>query len=61
MVIGDDDMNIVVRTEDEINKLRQAGKIVGLCHKYLQQFIKPGITTKEIDKYCYYFMLYLLW
>ena len=42
-------MNIVVRTEDEINKLRQAGKIVGLCHKYLQQFIKPGITTKELD------------
>ena len=40
---------IVVRTEDEINKLREAGKVVGLCHKYLQQFIKPGISTKELD------------
>lgn len=40
---------IVVRTEDEINKLREAGKIVGLTHKYLQQFLKPGITTKELD------------
>ena len=41
---------IVTRTEDEIEKLREAGKVVGLCHKYLQQFLKPGITTKELDK-----------
>lgn len=41
---------IVVRTEDEINKLREAGRIVGLTHKYLQQFIKPGISTKELDR-----------
>lgn len=41
---------IVVRTEDEINKLREAGKVVGLCHKYLQQFLKPGISTKELDR-----------
>ncbi len=42
-------MAIIVRNEDEINKLREAGKLVGLTHKYLQQFIKPGITTKELD------------
>lgn len=41
---------IVVRNEEEIEKLRVAGKIVGLTHKYLQQFIKPGISTKEIDR-----------
>ncbi len=40
---------IITRTEDEINKLREAGKIVGLTHKYIQQFIQPGITTKELD------------
>ena len=40
---------IITRTEDEIEKLREAGKIVGLTHKYLQQFLKPGITTKELD------------
>ena len=38
---------IIERNEEEINKLRKAGEIVGLTHKYLQQFIKPGITTKE--------------
>jgi len=41
---------IVVRNEEEINKLREAGKVVGLCHRYLQQFIKPGISTKELDR-----------
>lgn len=41
---------IVVRTEDEINKLREAGKVVGLTHKYLEQFLKPGITTQELDR-----------
>lgn len=41
---------IVVRNEEEINKLREAGKVVGLCHRYLQQFIKPGINTKELDR-----------
>lgn len=40
---------IITRTEDEINKLREAGKVVGLAHKYAQQFLKPGVTTKEID------------
>ncbi len=40
---------IIERNEEEINKLRKAGEIVGLTHKYLQQFIKPGITTKELD------------
>ena len=40
---------IIKRNEDEINKLREAGKIVGLTHKYLQQFLKPGISTKKLD------------
>lgn len=48
---------IIKRNEEEINKLREAGKIVGLTHKYIEQFIKPGITTKEIDKLCKDFIL----
>ncbi|MGN0966867.1 MAG: type I methionyl aminopeptidase [Candidatus Coprovivens sp.] len=40
---------IVTRTEDEIEKLRMAGKVVGLTHKYLQQFLKPGISTLELS------------
>lgn len=40
---------IVSRNEDEINKLRYAGKVVGLTHKYLEQFLKPGISTRELS------------
>ena len=39
----------MIKTEEEIELLRIAGQIVGDTHKYLMQFIKPGITTEEID------------
>lgn len=41
---------ITIRTQTEIAKLREAGRIVAKTHEYLKQFIKPGITTKELDK-----------
>lgn len=40
---------ITIKSEREIDLMRKAGLIVGNTHKYLQEFIKPGITTKEID------------
>lgn len=41
---------ITLRTSHEIELLREAGRIVAKTHEYLAQFIKPGITTKELDK-----------
>lgn len=41
---------ISIKSVDEIEKLRVAGEITGSTHNYLKQFIKPGITTKELDK-----------
>ena len=41
---------IILKTEEEIKLLRQAGRIVALTHQYLKQFVKPGISTKEIDE-----------
>lgn len=40
---------ISIKTPREIELLKVAGKIVGDTHKYLLPFIKPGITTKELD------------
>lgn len=37
--------------------MRIAGKIVGDTHNYLKQFIKPGITTLELDKLANDFIL----
>ena len=40
---------INIKTAREIDLMREAGKIVGDTHKYLIPYLKPGITTKEID------------
>jgi methionyl aminopeptidase len=41
---------ISIKTQREIELLRVAGEITGSTHNYLKQFVKPGITTKELDK-----------
>ena len=41
---------ISIKTPREIELLKIAGEITGSTHNYLKQFIKPGITTKELDK-----------
>ncbi|HPE14399.1 MAG TPA: type I methionyl aminopeptidase [Bacilli bacterium] len=40
---------ITIKSKEEIELLREAGYIVYETHQYLKQFIKPGITTKELD------------
>ena len=34
--------------------MKKAGNIVYRTHKYLEPYIKPGITTKELDSYVDY-------
>lgn len=41
---------INIKSNREIELMRVAGKIVGDTHNYIKDFIKPGITTKELDK-----------
>ena len=41
---------INIKSEREIELLKVAGEIVGKTHHYLEQYIKPGITTKELDR-----------
>lgn len=41
---------ITIKSNREIELMREAGKMVSKTHKYLKEFIKPGITTKELDK-----------
>jgi len=48
---------ISIKTKREIEFMRVAGEIVGDTHKYLQQFIKPGITTKELDQLAYNYII----
>lgn len=41
---------ITIKSPREIELMRIAGAIVYETHQYLKPFIKPGITTRELDK-----------
>lgn len=41
---------ITIKSEREIELMREAGKMVSMTHQYLKNFIKSGITTKELDR-----------
>ncbi len=40
---------IICKTQREIKIMREAGRIVALTHQELQKYIKPGVSTKELD------------
>lgn len=47
---------IIIKTREEIMKMKMAGEILAACHRELEAFIKPGIATMDIDKYVENFM-----
>ena len=48
---------ISIKTPREIELLRIAGEITGSTHNYLKPFIVPGVTTKELDKLAYDYII----
>ncbi len=40
---------IAVKTEEQLEKMRAAGKIVGDTLRYIEPFVKPGISTLELN------------
>ncbi len=43
-------MAIVIKSQKEIECMREAGRILALTHEELRKAIRPGISTYEIDK-----------
>lgn len=41
---------INIKSGRDIEKMRQAGKIVAECHNFLADAVKPGITTLDLDR-----------
>lgn len=41
---------IFLKTEDEIELLRQSNLLVGRTLAEVAKLVKPGVTTKELDK-----------
>ncbi len=41
---------ITIKSEREIELMKKAGYLVSLTHQYLKPYMKPGITTQELDQ-----------
>lgn len=48
---------ISIKSDREIELMRVAGNIVGDTHNYLKQYIKPGISTKQLNDLAYKYIL----
>jgi len=42
----------MIKSEKEIEYMRESGRILSILHEELKQFVRPGITTLDIDKKC---------
>lgn len=43
-------MAIIIKSQKEIELMREAGRILAITHEEIKKIIKPGISTYEIDK-----------
>lgn len=43
---------ITIKSEREIELMRKAGMLVSEMHKFIQPYIKEGISTYELDRLC---------
>ncbi|WP_353092838.1 type I methionyl aminopeptidase [Tissierella praeacuta] len=42
---------IILKTSEEIQKMKKAGELLANVHKEIAKIIKPGISTMEIDRF----------
>lgn len=42
-------MGIIIKSEEQIELIRESCRLLGIVHRELEEFIRPGISTKAID------------
>ena len=50
-------MSVTIKTPDEIEKMRIAGRLGSEVLDYITPFVKAGVSTAEIDKLCHDYMV----
>ena len=50
-------MSISIKNSEDIKKMRIAGKLASEVLDFITPFIKPNVTTEEIDKICHDYMV----
>jgi methionyl aminopeptidase len=49
-------MTIVIKTPADIDSMRHAGRLAAEVLDYIAPFVKPGVTTGELDRLCHEYM-----
>ena len=49
-------MSITIKTPEEIETMRVACRLAGEVLDYIEPFVKPGVTTAELDRLCQEYM-----
>jgi len=49
--------NVVIKTPDDIAAMRVAGRLASEVLDYITPFVKPGVTTGELDRLCHAYMV----
>ena len=42
---------IIIKTQEQIEHMAEAGKILAACHRELRKIIRPGISTMKINEF----------
>jgi methionyl aminopeptidase len=50
-------MSITLKTPAEIEKMRVAGRLAGEVLDFITPYVKPGVTTGELDRLCHDYMV----
>lgn len=50
-------MTIKIKNEQEIAKMRVAGKLAAEVLEMIEPYVKPGVTTEKLDQICHKFIL----
>jgi methionyl aminopeptidase len=50
-------MEITIKTADEIEKMRIAGKLAAQVLEMIEPHVQPGVTTEELDRICHDFIV----
>lgn len=45
-------MAISIKTSEDIEKMRVAGRLAAEVLEMIEPYIKPGVTTGELDRIC---------
>src|ERR1700754_34462 len=50
-------MSVTIKNAEDIAKMRVAGRLSAEVLDYITPFVKPGVTTEELDRLCHEYMV----